>query len=143
MARPPKEGIDYSEWAVDIFEDDKINAVMDATGCCGFVIFFYICQRIYGTHGYYLPWSPRSAVAVARRVGDVATAELVIKTVTVCLEEDLFDQALFEKYGILTSHGIQKRFSRVIPKRTNKTVIKEYWLLPPEKSGGAVFEPLE
>lgn len=142
MARPPKEGIDYSEWDVDIFEDHKIDALMDATGCCGFVIFFYLCQRIYGTHGYYLPWSCKNAATVARRVGAEATADLVCKTVTICLEEGLFDKDMFDTYGILTSAGIQKRFTRVIPKRSDKTVYKEYWLLPPSKSAGALLVSL-
>jgi len=143
VARPTKEGIDYSDWDVDIFEDPKIDAVMDAAGCHGFAIYFYLCQRVYATHGYYLPWSSRNAITVARRVGGGATAELVSKTVEVCLEEDLFSREIFEKHGVLTSSGIQKRFSRVIPKRTNKTVIGEYWLLPPEKSSGAVLTPLK
>ena len=143
MARPPKEGIDYSEWDVDILEDPKIDALLEATGCCGFVVFFYLCQRIYGTHGYYLPWSCKNASTVARRVGAGASAELVRTAVTVCLEEGLFDKGLFDTYGILTSRGIQKRFTRVIPKRSNKTVIREYWLLPQEKSAGAVPVPME
>ena len=143
MARPPKEGIDYSEWDVDILDDPKIDAVMEAAGCCGFMIFFYICQRIYGTHGYYLPWSDRMPVTVARRIGDQTTAELVLKTLSVCLEVGLFDKEKYEKYGILTSSGIQKRFTRVLPKRNNKAVYQEYCLLPKESSAGAVLTPLK
>lgn len=142
MARPPKEGIDYSEWDVDIFEDPKIDALLEATGCCGFVVFFYLCQRVYGTHGYYMPWNCKNAATVARRVGAGATSDLVRKAVSICLEEGLFDKDMFEKYSILTSSGIQKRFTRVIPKRSNKTVYQEYWLLPPEKSAGAVLIPI-
>lgn len=143
MARPPKEGIDYSEWDVDIMDDPKIDTLMEGTGCQGFVVFFYLCQRIYASHGYYMNWESKYASTVARRVGCGVTANMVARTIETCLAEGLFDQGLFDRYSILTSRGIQKRFTRVIPKRNNKKVFQEYWLLSSDKSAGAVLIPKE
>ena len=75
--RPPKEGIDYSEWDVDLFDDPKIEKLMDAQGTSGFTIFFYLCQRAYRTHGYYLPWSYDDSASTARRVGGGVSSKTV------------------------------------------------------------------
>lgn len=143
MARPPKEGIDYSEWDVDIMDDPKIDTLMEGTGCQGFVVFFYLCQRIYASHGYYMNWQKKYASTIARRVGCGVSSNMVSKAIELCLSEGLFDKGMFDKYSILTSRGIQKRFTRVIPKRSNKKVFQEYWLLSPDKSAGAVLVPRE
>lgn len=141
MGRPPKEGIDYSEWDVDLFDDPKIDKLMDAQGCSGFVIYFYLCQRAYATHGYYLPWGCDDSASVARRIGGGVSSKAVENTVALCLRVGLFDNSLFEGHGVLTGRGVQKRFTRVLPKRNCKDVVAEYWLLPPEKSCGAVLVP--
>ena len=88
-------------------------------------------------------WESKYASTVARRVGCGVTANMVARTIETCLAEGLFDQGLFDKYSILTSRGIQKRFTRVIPKRNNKKVFQEYWLLSSDKSAGAVLVPKE
>ncbi len=141
MARPPKEGLDYSEWDVDIFDDPKIDKLIDAQGCQGFVIYFYLCQRAYGTHGYYLPWSYDDAPTTARRIGGGIGSQAVRDTVNLCLRVGLFERSLFEGHGILTGRGLQRRFAHVLPKRRFKEVAAEYWLLRPDESAGAVVVP--
>lgn len=50
--RPPKKGIDYAGWSVDIFDNDtKIDKLLDARGWEGFGVYFYLCQRAYGGEG--------------------------------------------------------------------------------------------
>ena len=48
----------------------------------------------------------------------------------------LFDQGLFDGWGILTSRGIQRRFYAAIQERRRKAVISDYWLLNDEESRG-------
>ena len=56
--RPPKKGIDYAGWSVDIFDNDtKIDKLLEARGWEGFGIYFYLCQRAYGGEGYFYRWS--------------------------------------------------------------------------------------
>lgn len=139
MARPRKNGIDYSEWDVNLFEDIKIEKLIDAQGCAGFTIYFYLCQRAYDSHGYYLPWGYEDSASTARRIGGGVSSKSVENTVNFCLRVGLFDNSLFEGHGVLSGRGIQKRFARVLPKRRCKEVAAEYWLLPPWESGGAVI----
>lgn len=138
--RPPKEGIDYSGWAVDIFDNDpKIDKLLDAQGADGFLIYFYLCQRAYGSKGYFYKWSYDDAATTARKIGGGVGSETVKQTVGLCLQIGLFDKRLFDRDRILTSRGIQKRYWQVAKDRTVKSVIEDYWLLSKEESAGVVF----
>jgi len=140
--RPPKNGIDYAGWDVNIFDSDpKIDALMDAQGCIGFTIYFYLCQRAYGSNGYFYPWCSSDELiyaTVARKVGGGVGATSVRETVNLCLRVGLFDKELCDRERILTSRGIQKRYKQIAMSRTNKSVISEYWLLSDEESEGLV-----
>lgn len=135
--RPPKEGIDYSGWAVDIFDNDpKIDKLLDSQGAAGFLVYFYLCQRAYGSKGYYFSWSYDDAATTARKIGGGVGSETVKQAVGLCLQIGLFDKRLFDRDGILTSRGIQKRFWQVAKDRTCNTVNDDYWLL--EKAGSLI-----
>ena len=43
--RKKREGIDFSGWDVDVFEDEKIIQLVDRLGLNAFVVFFAVCQR--------------------------------------------------------------------------------------------------
>lgn len=63
--RPPKKGIDYAGWSVDIFDNDpKIDKLLDARGWEGFGIYFYLCQRAYGVKDT----STNGAMTIARQL---------------------------------------------------------------------------
>ena len=137
--RPPKGGIDYSGWDVGIFDNDpKIDKLMEAQGCAGFVIYFFLCQRAYGSSGYFYPWTYDDAATTAKKIGGGVGSESVINTVNLCLRIGLLDNDLYVRWKIITSRGIQKRYAAVASTRTHKSVISEYWLLNEEESGGLV-----
>ena len=76
--RPPKEGIDYVGWSVDMFENDpKIDKLLDAQGACGFLVYFYLCLRAYGSNGYFYRWSYDDAATTARKIGGGVGSETV------------------------------------------------------------------
>lgn len=130
MGRPPKEGIDYAGWDTSIFDgDDRIDALIDSQGIAGFTVYFYLCQKAYGTHGYYLCWGSSQAASVSRRLGKGCSAALVASVVEKCLQICLFDRELFDLHGILTSRGIQRRYWAVKKDRSRNEVPTEYWLL--------------
>ena len=139
--RPKKEGIEFSGWSVDVFEDPKIDRLIDGQGIAGFVVYFYLCQRAYGLYGYYLPWTCDDAASVARRIGGGVGSKTVKDTVGLCLRIGLFDRMLFEMHGILTSRALQRGFAVVLKQRRVKSVIAEYWLLNADESAGAVVVP--
>ena len=71
-------------------------------------------------------------------MGGGISSGTVKETVDYCLQVDLFDKGLFDRWGILTSRGIQRRFWAVLSERRSKTVYGEYWLLKPEECKGLV-----
>jgi hypothetical protein len=138
--RPPKEGIDYSGWAVDIFDNDiKIDKLLDAQGACGFLVYFYLCQKAYGSSGYYYSWSFDNAATTARKIGGGVGSDTVKNTVSLCFQIGLFDKNLFDGHGIITSKGIQRRYWQIAKDRTYKSVIKDYWLLDEKDCAGVGF----
>jgi len=137
--RPPKDGIDYAWWDVNIFDNEpKIDKLMDVQGCIGFTIYFYLCQKAYGSTGYYYSWCYADASTTARKVGGGTGAHSVEETVKTCFRVGLLDEKLYEEWKILTSRGIQKRFVRATMNRIRRSVISEYWLLSEEESEGLV-----
>lgn len=114
---------------------------MDGQGTAGFVVYFYLCQRAFGLHGYFLPWTCDDAASVARRIGGGVGSKAVQDTVGLCLRIGLFDSMLFEGHRILTSRGIQRSFVPALKKRRVKSVIAEYWLLDADESAGVVLVP--
>lgn len=128
--RPPKLKIDYAGWSVDIFDTEtKIDKLIDAQGWNGFGIYFYLCQRAYGSDGYFYMWSYDDCASTARKMGGAIRSGTVKETVGYCLQIGLFDKGLFDRWGILTSRGIQKRYCNAIKDRDYKKVIAEFWLL--------------
>ena len=130
MARHPKKGIDYSSWDVDVLlGDSDIDKLMEAKGCEGFTIYFYLCQMAYKFEGYYLKWSCDDAATTAKRVGGGVRSETVAETVNLCLRLGLFHKGLFDRHGILTSRRIQSNYAEATARRRGNVVIADYWLL--------------
>lgn len=137
MAGRPKQGIDYAGWSVNIFDGDtKIDKLLDAQGWVGFSIYFYLCQMAYKFDGYFYRWSYDDSATTARRMSGGVGSKTVENTVGLCLQIGLFDKPLFDRHGILTSKGIQRRYLAAIKGRRVKSVIADYWLLKDEESEG-------
>lgn len=137
MAGRPKQGIDYAGWSVNIFDgDSKIDKLLDAQGWVGFSIYFYLCQMAYKFDGYFYRWSYDDSATTARRMSGGVGSKTVENTVGLCLQIGLFDKPLFDRHGILTSKGIQRRFMAAIQRRRVKSVIADYWLLKDDESEG-------
>ena len=143
MGRPPKKGIDYSGWSVSIFDNDtKIDKLLDAQGWIGFGIYFYLCQRAYGGEGYFYKWCYDDCASTSRKMGGGIGAGTVKETVDYCLQIGLFDKGLFDRWEVLTSRGIQRRYWEVVKERDVRSVISDYWLLRDEECKGLIKIPL-
>ena len=133
MSGTPKKGLDYAGWATNIFDSESspIDGLLDSQGWIGFGIYFFLCQRAYSTDGYYYRWSYNNAASTARKMGGGVKAETVKQVVSLCLQNGLFDNELFDREGILTSKMIQERFMIAVEKRSQsgRTVNGKYWLL--------------
>ncbi len=142
MAGKAKKKLDYAGWSVDIFDNDtKIDKLLDAHGWVGFSIYFYLCQRAFGSEGYFYRWGYDDSASTARKMGCGIGSGTIREVVGYCLQIDLFNQRAFDRWGVLTSRGIQRSFWAVAADRRDKTVYKEIWLLQKEECKGVVFVP--
>jgi DNA replication protein DnaD len=125
MARPQKDGLDYFPLNVDIDGDDKLELIEAKYGIVGFGVIIKLFMKIY-KEGYFYAWGEKEQLLHSKRVNvDINT---VIAIINDSVKWGLFDKDLFEEYGILTSHGIQKRYLEAAKRRTIINMISEFWL---------------
>ena len=136
MARPQKTGLEYFPLDVDIDQDDKIQLIEARFGITGFAIIIKLFMKIY-KEGYYYEWTEKEQLLFSKRVN--VDINLVNDVINDCIKWGLFDSMLYEKYKILTSKGIQRRYLEATGRRRQVELIKEYCLIDPSKYSNVVF----
>lgn len=130
MARPIKDGVDYWPRDVGLREDKKVKLIKGEFGIKGVYIYEEILNTIYRESGYYKKWDDDDCFLMSEGVGDGCTPNLIAEVMRGCLKRSLFDEGVFQAFGVLTSKGIQKRFIQAVCKnREEIPIAKEYWLL--------------
>ena len=124
MARPTKQGVDY--FPLDVHLDDKFKFIEIKYGLEGFALLIKLFQKIY-SYGYWYKWTEDEALLFAdeNRV-DLSKVDGVVNE---AVERYIFDKDLYEKYSILTSRGIQKRYKEAVRRRKDVEVIEDYLLI--------------
>lgn len=124
MARPKKQGIDYFPFDVNFFSDVKIRKIARACGSQSTSILICLLCNIYKDKGYYILWDEDLPFVIADSVGvsEGAVKEVILKAIQV----GFFNKDIYEKYKVLTSHGIQSRFKSAVYKREEIEYIVEY-----------------
>ncbi len=122
-----KSGIDY--FPLDVSLDEKWELIEAEFGLNGFAVVVKLFQRIYGQHGYYCEWTDEVALLFSKQCGLGGNA--VSEIMRASVRRGIFDKDLFEKYQILTSSGIQKRYFGAVSRRKQVEVINEYLLVDP------------
>jgi hypothetical protein len=126
MARPTKMGIEYFPLDVDIDQDDKIMLIEAAHGIAGFGIVIKLLMKIY-KEGYFYEWTEKEQLLFSGRVNvDINAVNVIIND---CLKWGLFHNSLYDKYKILTSAGIQRRYFAACTRRKVVNAIKPYILI--------------
>jgi len=124
VARPYKQGVDYYSLDVDFLKDIKYRKIRRSCGSQTCEILLCLLGYIYGDMGYFLRWDEDSAFLVADDVG--AKEGLVEEVVSKAIQVGFFNREKYEKYQILTSNGIQKRYKLITRKRKEVSIKKEY-----------------
>ena len=126
MARTPKEGLDYFP-VVTKFED-KTELLIAEFGPSALGIVISLYQKIYA-NSCYINWDNDVLMLFARYLNTETTT--INTVITRCFDRKILNKKLFDKYEILTSHGIQKQYLRVCKESRRKKVemIKEYCLI--------------
>lgn len=129
MARPLRGGIDYFPMDVDFLQDRKVKLLKAEFGARGLVILLAALCRVYASGGYYAKFGEDDALLLADEIGCGCTGGFVQEVIRGCCRRDIFSEDMLDKYGILTSKGIQRRFLRAVQKRERIRIIEEYFLL--------------
>lgn len=125
MGRNIKVGIDY--FSFDCHPDTKLQLLEAEFGVKGLGILIKLFQKIYGEEGYYMDWTQEVELLFSMKINE--GRNLVNEVVKACLKRGIFDLEKHEKYSILTSKGIQKRYLEATSKRVNVDLIEEYVVL--------------
>ena len=127
MARPTKPGLDYYPMDVGFLRDKKVKLLRTEFGASSVLFVLYVLGKIYEGDGYFLMWDKDELLLAADELREKPT--YISEVLQGCLARSLFDEGVFQMFGILTSAGIQRRYLRGCEKRSDISVISEYWLL--------------
>lgn len=108
-----KSGIDY--FPLDVALDSKMELIEAEFGLTGFGVVVKLLGEIYGKQGYYIEWTEEVALLFSRKIG--LGGSVVSEIVGASIKRGVFDQDIFDKYRILTSRGIQKRYFEAVSRR--------------------------
>ena len=123
MARPQKNGLDY--FPLDTVFDTKMRLFLSETRLTGLAVIIRLFQKIYGEEGYYCDWTKDAIILFADEIH--AGINTVIEIINLAIKRGIFNSALYDKYKILTSVGIQKRYIKA--RKSNFERIKKEYLL--------------
>lgn len=108
-----KSGIDY--FPLDVTLDVKFELIEAEFGLTGFGVIVHLLQEIYGKAGYYIEWTEEVALLFARKIG--LGGSVVSEIVEASVRRGMFDKEKYERFRVLTSKGIQKRYFEAVSRR--------------------------
>ena len=125
-----KEGLE--SFLLNCHTNDNLAEIEAIYGIKGFAVVVRLWQKIYSEKGYYCEWTERSPLLfLAKWFGGNSGVDinLINEVVKTALQNGLFNKSLYDRYHILTSDGIQKRYFDVAKRRKEVEVIQEYLLV--------------
>ncbi len=123
--RLPKQRIDYFSLDVDYYADPKFVRLRTELGIKGEICAIRVLCAIY-REGYFIQCSDNFLYMIADDTK--LTYQFIKEVVTGMVRCGLFDKAIFDKYEVLTSVGIQRRWLHA-KARSKKMDTSQYWLL--------------
>ncbi len=111
----------------DVHLDDKFELIEAEFGLTGFAVIVKLLQRIYGGQGYYCEWTNDVALLFSKSMG--LGGNVVSEILSAAIRRGIFDKDIYDKYRVLTSKGIQKRYFEAVSRRVNVEAKKEYLLV--------------
>ena len=108
-----KSGIDY--FPLDVTLNAKFELIEAEFGLTGFGVVVHLLQEIYGMAGYYIEWTEEVALLFARKLG--LGGSVVSEIIEASVRRGMFDKEKYDKYRVLTSRGIQKRYFEAVSRR--------------------------
>lgn len=119
-------------FTLDCHMDDSIKLLESEFGLKGFAVIIKLYQKIYSDEGYYCKWNRDVELLFAASLStdrEPISGNFVSEVIKGCLRRGVFDKGMYERYGILTSRGIQNRYLEAARRRTSAKLINEYLLV--------------
>lgn len=141
MGRNNKTELEYFPVNVDILRDTKIRRLARAYSR-GVEFYLYLLCAIYSDKGYYLPVDEQTAFDIAddMHINEDQVREML--EFCTCESVGLFSREMMERHQILTSLGIQTRYTETIRQLKRKVCIySEYSLMKIENEVDVSSKP--
>ncbi len=119
-----KSGLEF--FPLDTSLDTKFELIEAEFGLEGFAVIVKLFQMIYGQEGYYGEVNDEVVLLFSRRCG--VGGNTVSEIISAAVRRGIFDRTMYDKYKILTSAGIQKRYFDACKRRERVEVNKRYLL---------------
>ncbi len=125
MGRPLKTGLDF--FPMNTCMNDNIELVQMECGYGSLEAIVQLWQKIY-FNGYYIKWDEDIKDLFVHKTR--IEPDFFDRVMSACFRRNIFDKKLFDKYQILTSLGVQKRYLKICSdaKRTNYEIDPRYKL---------------
>lgn len=119
-----KSGLEF--FPLDVTLDTKFELIEAEFGITGFAVIVKLFQMIYGQEGYYGEVNDEVVLLFSKK--NALGRSTVSEIIRAAVRRGIFDKGLYNKYKILTSEGIQKRYFEACRRREKIEVRKEYLL---------------
>jgi hypothetical protein len=130
MARTANSGLDYYPFDTDFFSDIKIRKLIRRQGGKAITVYACVLCFIY-KNGYYIGADNELAFIISEQTG--CEEAYIRQVLECCFSLGLFDMELYDTEKIITSKGIQERYSKICSLTKKRTGISEYNLITSER----------
>ena len=125
MARPTKQGIDF--FSVDCNLDAKLELFITESGAEGFGLLIILLQLIYKGEGYFVHLDEDLYLRMRRE--SFSQTETIVSVVENAVKRGIFSKDMVDRFGVLTSSGIQKRYFPAAKKKKSVVVDRDFLLI--------------
>ena len=122
-----KQGLDY--FSFDTTFDKSVKLLLARFKNSGLGIWVRMLQALYREEGYYMVWDEDTAMLLGNEFSE--DPALLKQIVAFCVEKEIFNNMMFEKYKILTSKRIQENFHYVAKRRKVMVVRSDFIIYKP------------
>lgn len=135
------KGLNYFPVDIHFFQSDKIAVIEADYGLKALAVVFKLLCRIY-SEGFYMVWDERACKLFRLNACAECSAQELRAIVEALVREGFFSAECFDRYGVLTSKGIQRRFFEAASRR-KRLEIERRELLLVEPAGATKREPAQ
>lgn len=128
MSRIKKRGLDYFPISTDFIHDRIVRRIMKKEGDAAVTVLVQAFCSIYSNEGYYVMAGELFYDDLADNLYQ-EDSDYVRRVIALAVEYGLFDFALFQEYGLLTSADIQRQFLFATKRRNASLIDTRYCLL--------------